>query len=269
MEIGIVGYGVVGRAAVEGFRNKGFKVYVNDVRGNLDTYNVCDKKTMVRTCDAIFVCVGTPMGKHGEIDLYQVNEAVDKLVFFAGNSHIEKKPVIIIKSTVVPGTTHRYVELYPHIKFGCNPEFMRQEHAEKDFLDPDRIVVGTESTRAKEVLTEIYAPWMRTPKLWTDFKTAELIKYLSNSFLVAKVAFACEMQKISKLIGCDPEVVMNGVVYDRRINKSHLNPLLGPISQNSPCLPKDLMALIQFLSNVGYESEMLNVILDNGVKKNE
>lgn len=270
MILGVVGYGYVGKAVTEVFRKLGFKVYVNDIDENKSAkafLDVCDKKTMVQKCDAIFVCVGTPEGLHGNIDLYQVNNVVDKLAFYSSNGRLTKKPLIIIKSTVVPGTTKTYAELHKHLLFAANPEFFRQESSVKDFQNPDRIVVGTESETAKELMSELYLPWTTTPKVYTDFCTAELIKYVSNAFLVMKVAFACEVQKISKLLGCNAETVMDAVTLDRRINKSHLNPSLGRIPADSPCLPKDLSALIEFLKCFKYDSHLLKVALENGVEQ--
>jgi UDPglucose 6-dehydrogenase len=271
MILGVVGYGYVGKAVVEGFRHQGFKVYVNDIDDNRSAkafIDVCDKKMMVQKCDAIFVCVGTPEGLHGNIDLYQVNNAVDKLAFYSSNGRVVKKPLIIIKSTVVPGTTKTYASLHKHLTFAVNPEFMTQMSAATDFLHPDRLVFGVETETVKNVLDDIYASWTVQPKMWVDFKTAELIKYLSNAALVLKVAFACEVQQISKLLECDAATVMNGVTFDKRINKSHLNPALGKIPAGSPCLPKDLSALIQFLRCFKYDSHLLQVALENGVEQN-
>jgi len=270
MILGVVGYGYVGKAVTEVFRELGFKVYVNDNDENVSAkafLDVCDKKTLVQKCDAIFVCVGTPEGLHGNIDLYQINSAVDKLAFYSSNGRITKKPLIIIKSTVVPGTTKTYAELHKHLLFAANPEFLRQASAIKDFRNPDRIVIGTESDKAKMLMSDLYLTWTTTPKVYTDFCTAELIKYVSNAFFVSKVAFACEVQNISKLLGCNAATVMDAVTLDRRINKSHLNPLLGRIPADSPCLPKDLSALIQFLRCFKYDSHLLQVILEDGVER--
>jgi len=267
-KIGIIGCGVVGRACVDGFRQKGYRVYINDIK-HVEDYNVIDKKRMVKDCEVIFICVPTPMGTRGQIDLADLNEVVDKLCFYASNGRLEKKPLLVIKSTVVPGTTRRYEELYKDVQFACVPEFLRAGHAFKDFMDPDRIVIGASTQVVRDKLGEIFAPWATTPKLFTDTTTAETIKYLSNAYLVLKVAYACETKRICDLLGVNPEVVMNGVVMDRRINKAHLNPVLGPIPSDSPCLPKDLSAFLSHLKGLGYESGLLRMAYLYGVDGNK
>lgn len=269
MNIGIVGAGIVGRACIEGFRQKGYKVYINDVR-HIENFDVVDKKQLVKFCDVIFICVPTPAGARGQIDLVDLNEVVDKLYFFASNGRLTKKPLIVIKSTVVPGTTKHYEEVYRDMQFACCPEFLRAEHALKDFLDPDRIVIGASTQIIRDKLAEVFAPWSNTPKLFCDPTTAEVIKYMSNAFLVLKVAYSCETKRICDLLGVNAEVVMDGITLDRRINKAHLNPLLGPIASDSPCLPKDLSALLSHLKELGYESSLLQMAFKFGVDvKNE
>ena len=254
----------MGRACIEGFRQKGYKVYVNDIR-HIEDYNVVDKKQIVKLAEVIFICTPTPAGTRGQIDLTDLNEIVDKLCFYASNGRIEKKPLIVIKSTVVPGTTRHYEETYRDMQFACCPEFLRQGHALKDFLDPDRIVIGASSQVVRDKLAEVFASWATTPKLFTDPTTAEAIKYLSNAFLVTKVAYATEIAAVCQLLGLNQQTVYDGIVLDRRINKSHLDPAKGPISLDSPCLPKDVSALCQHLRGMGSTSVFLESIKKRGI----
>jgi UDPglucose 6-dehydrogenase len=140
------------------------------------------------------------------------------------------------------------------------------KYALHDFLNPDRIVVGTSSTFAETKLRRLYGIW-KCPKFFTDATTAETIKYVSNAFFTTKVAFACEISNICKVLGVNAEEVMNVVSLDSRIGKSHLDPTLGKIPNNSACLPKDMSALIRFLEQKRYKSKFLKTVYETGVEK--
>lgn len=213
-------------------------------------------------CDVIFVCVPTPMKKDGSIDLSYVDSAVGALYEFKRE---ENNPIIVIKSTIVPETTQNLQEKYLGFRFAVNPEFMRMGSSLSDFLNPDRIVVGTEESTAKQILEKLYEEW-KCPKIFTNSKTAEMIKYTSNAFLTMKVAFACEIAEICNFLEIDSSAVMNAVGMDKRINHSHLNPVLGKILKNSACLPKDIMALIKYLQSKGYQSRFLEMVHKVGVE---
>jgi UDPglucose 6-dehydrogenase len=243
-KIGIIGYGVVGRAIAHGFKLNRNLVYINDIKPNIENFS---KKNLMALCDYIFICVPTPEN-NGKIDLSFITGVLKELSKYKGN------PIIIIKSTIVPGTTHKLEQIFP-FKFAVNPEFLRQEKAEKDFMDPSRIVIGASDRQVGKKVLTLFEKW-KCPKILTDPITAETIKYISNAFLTYKVAFACEVAHISKIIGVDAKEVMDVVCMDARINSSHLDPTLGPISIDSPCLPKDLISLITYLENKSYSSEL-------------
>lgn len=260
MIVGVVGFGVVGKTLTEVFRRKGYVVYVNDAKDIQNEENH-HKSFLKETCDVIFVCVPTPCDVHG-MDLSYVEKAVADL----NHQPTINNPVIAIKSTVTPGTTRRLQKKYPELKLVFNPEFLRQNYAINDFLYPSRILIGTDNLEYASPLLKAYASWKLTPKIVTDTVTAELVKLVSNALLVHKVAFASEIGKIAEVYGVNADSIMKYVVLDGRFHPSHLTPSLGKISSKSPCLPKDLTALIHDLESHGYESELLRSIRKTGIK---
>jgi len=263
MNIGVVGYGTVGKAVAQGFRIKSHIVYVNDIK-ELENEKSHDKEILMKECPVIFICIPTPPKRDGSINLRGVERVVEELSCHLHTTSSAR--VLVIKSTVIPGTTNRLSLRYPEFTFAVNPEFMRMKYALHDFLNPKRIVVGTGSIFARTTLRKLYRVW-KCPKLFTDPTTAETIKYVSNIFFTTKVAFACEVSNICKVLGVDAKEVMNAVSLDSRIGKSHLDPTLGKIPKNSACLPKDTSALIRFLERKGYESKLLKTVYETGVEK--
>jgi UDPglucose 6-dehydrogenase len=262
MIIGIVGYGVVGQAIGEGLRKKGHTIMINDVDAEK---SLCTKEELVTECDVIFICVDTPTNKRG-CDLSRVYEAFNNLHYHIAQKSREGAidlPVIAIKSTVIPGTTDSLFKMYPRVC--ANPEFMRALTAEDDFLRPDRIIVGAYSEEVKEVMSELYNGW-DTPLYITKPVVAELAKYLSNAFLVVKVAFSQEVKRICEMVHADPLNVMQLVCMDHRINDSHMNPVFGKIARDSACLPKDMMALIKQLEASGDTPYLLQSAYAMGVE---
>jgi len=263
MNIGVVGYGTVGKAVTQGFRKKGHLVYVNDIK-ELENEKSHNKEILMKECPVIFICVPTPPKEDDSIDLRGVERVVEELRRYSYTT--SSVTILVIKSTVIPGTTNRLSLKYPEFTFAVNPEFMRMKYALHDFLNPERIVVGTGSIFARTTLRRLYGIW-KCPKFFTDPTTAETIKYVSNVFFTTKVAFACEVLNICKVLGVDAKEVMNAVSLDSRIGKSHLDPTLGKIPKNSACLPKDTSALIRFLEQKGYESKFLKTVYETGVEK--
>jgi len=166
---------------------------------------------------------------------------------------------------VTPKTTKLLQLQYPRFKIAVNPEFLRVQSASKDFLDPDRIVIGAADEAVADKVAELYKKWT-CPIIITSPTTAELIKYLSNAFLVAKVAYACEIMRLCKHYDVDMLEVYRGVTFDNRIHPSHLNPLFGPITKDSHCLPKDLLALIKSLEDDELDTSFLQAVFNRGVQ---
>jgi len=215
-------------------------------------------KKAVKDALIVFIAVGTPPKDDGEADLTAI-EIVSKAIA----SNMDSYKLIVGKSTV-PVETGRWIEhtikinLKKGIKFdvASNPEFLREGTAIHDFLNPDRIVIGVSSKKAKDLLINLYKP-IRAPKIITDIKSAELIKHASNSFLATKVSYINAISKICELSGADVLKVAEGMGVDKRINRSFLDAGLG---FGGFCLPKDLDAFIRISEKLGYSFDLLKVV---------
>ena len=219
--------------------------------------------------DVTFIAVGTPSREDGSIDLKYVKEASKSI----GEALQEKEDyhVIVVKSTVLPGTTEEIVKpileeysgkkAFEDFGLAMNPEFLREGVALKDFLNPDRVVIGVEDAKTRGILDELYAP-INAPKLFTDIKTAEMIKYASNAFLATKISFANEIGNICKKLGIDSWRVFEGVGLDHRISPHFFKTGIG---WGGSCFPKDMRALIRKAEELGEEPLILKAV----VKVNE
>jgi UDPglucose 6-dehydrogenase len=176
---------------------------------------------------------------------------------------------------VLPGTCKKLNEKYnPKLRFSSNPEFLRANSAVEDFINPDRIVIGTCYPDVHMKLVELYQTF-RTKRafdyiVYTDSTTAEFIKYASNIFLAGKVAFALEMNRLAHILGADGILALKTVGRDSRIGLSHLDPSKGKIPIDSPCLPKDLRAFnrhLEDLKDFGAISEFLSKIEELSLEK--
>jgi UDPglucose 6-dehydrogenase len=206
----------------------------------------CDMSTAVRRADAVFIAVGTPERRgDGHADLTFVFEAASEIA-----GHLDGYTVVVNKSTVPVGTG-REVEAFiraarPDADFdvASNPEFLREGSAIEDFQRPDRVVVGCESARARDVMREIYRPLYinETPMLFTGRESAELIKYASNALLATKITFINEMADLCENAGADVKDVARGIGLDKRIGPKFLHA--GPGFGGS-CFPKDTLALLK------------------------
>ena len=255
--IGVVGDGVVGHATACAFLKRGFTVLVNDVKNQGNSYK--SKRELVSKCDVIFICVPTPTDSSGNCDTGTVYKAVKD---FANYS---KRPLnIAVKSTVPIGFVRGLEETWPDVNFASNPEFLRQEHAISDADKPDRIIIGANTLAIKALLLSIYMSF-ESERIITTSSNAEAIKLFSNAFLVLKVAFTNELYNVCVELGLTPEMVALGVALDKRIGRSHLDPLLGKIPHDSPCLPKDLEAFISFLKNKRLSSKLFEAAYEFGV----
>ena len=204
----------------------------------------------------VFICVGTPSLQDGSINLEYVKEAVENA---AKNMD---EGLIVIKSTVFPGTTEKIllpiVEKHSEkISIAMNPEFLREGKALHDFLHPDRIVIGIRDEKGERLLKELYKP-IDAPLLVTNPTVAELIKYASNAFLATKITFANEIGNLAKLLGVDVYEVMKGVAMDHRISPYFLNAGVG---FGGSCFPKDLKALRAGAKKLGYDMLLVDAVL--------
>lgn len=218
-----------------------------------------DLKNSVKQSKAIFIAVGTPSSRRGdgEADISFVIQAVKALA-----KHLPKDCIVINKSTVPVGTTRTVQDLIkqenPKAVFhmASNPEFLREGAAIKDFMQPDRIILGVETQKAKALMMQIYSDFSdrRVPILATTFETAELIKYASNSFLATKISFMNEMAAFCESVHADIEDLSKGMGLDTRIGEKFLQP--GP-GYGGSCFPKDTLALAKMAKEKGCTAQII------------
>ncbi len=203
-----------------------------------------------------FIAVGTPQGEDGSADLkyvYQVAREIGK--------SLNGYKVIVDKSTVPVGTAEAVTEIIrsqtkEEFDVVSNPEFLKQGAAVDDFLKPDRVVIGSNSQRATEIMQELYSPFLRTgnPVIIMDVKSAEMTKYAANSFLAVKISYANEIANICEKVGADAEMVRIGMCSDKRIGSQFLFPGLG---YGGSCFPKDVKALLKTAKDNGCGYEII------------
>lgn len=206
--------------------------------------------------EVVFNCVGTPQSEDGSADLSYVFAVVEAVVSFVN------KPIIFInKSTVPTGTARKCQELFKEkpVKVVSNPEFLKEGNAVYDFMHPDKIVVGTEDSEAREILKNVYLGLERSylKILETDWETAEIIKYANNSFLATKISFINEIANICDAVGGEIKTVAKALGMDYRISPKFLNAGLG---YGGCCFPKDIKALIFTAKEKGYSARLLEEV---------
>ena len=232
-------------------------ILANVSEGRLEFTN--DLNYAVKKSIACFIAVGTPSGDDGSCDLSFVLSVANDIG--KAMSECNEYKIIVDKSTVPVGT-HKLVE--EEIKKNykgefdvvSNPEFLKQGAAVDDFLKPDRVVIGSESEKAIDIMREIYNPFTRTgnPIIIMDIKSAEMTKYAANAFLATKISFANEMANISEKVGANADLVRIGMSSDKRIGNQFLFHGLG---YGGSCFPKDVQALIKTASDSGIDSDLL------------
>jgi UDPglucose 6-dehydrogenase len=224
-----------------------------------------DLKSAVLNTDVTFVAVGTPDAPDGGIDLRYVKSAAEEIgKALAGKGW----HTVVVKSTVVPGTTDSIVLPILEKKSGkkagggfglcMNPEFLREGKAIDDFMKPDRIVIGQLNEKSGKALVELYKGF-ECEKLVTDLRTAEMIKYASNAFLATKISFINEIANICEKVGTDVVDVAKGVGLDRRISPHFLQAGVG---YGGSCFPKDVKAIAEMGKREGYEPILLESVVE-------
>jgi UDPglucose 6-dehydrogenase len=211
-----------------------------------------DLAAAVKGADAVFIAVGTPSRRgDGHADLSYVFGAAEEIA-----RALTGYAVVVTKSTVPVGTGRRVAEIIrktrPEAQFDVvsNPEFLREGSAIQDFMRPDRVVIGAESERAKDVMRELYRPLYlsETPMIFTTIETAELTKYAANSFLATKISFINEVADLCEQLGADVQDVARGIGLDGRIGRKFLHA--GP-GYGGSCFPKDCLALVRTAQEAG------------------
>jgi UDPglucose 6-dehydrogenase len=258
-KIGIVGYGFVGKAVEYGFK-EGNEIYIYD-----KFMPMLPLAEVVEKSEVIFIGVPTPMSRaYTKIDLSIVNEVTAETVKLA--KKLKKKPIIVLKSTIVPGTTRRLIKelKYPRIAF--NPEFLTEANYLEDFVNADRIVIGADNNEVKQWVVDLYrATFPKTPIFETDPTTAEVVKYMANTYLATKVIFANEMADLCEKLGVRYDEMKKMVVADHRIYDSHLD-ITATKGFGGKCFPKDTVALLGLAKELGVDLAVINASWKKNLK---
>ena len=249
MKIGIIGNGFVGSAIMHGFILHADDIMIYDLDPKRSTHSM---KVLVNKSDVIFICVPTPMFESGECDLSIVKSVCKELSKY---ECIDEK-VVVIKSTVVPGTAESLANKYPNMNFVFNPEFLTERKARLDFINTSRIILGSNNSLANDIVEKLYRlrfPYTKIIK--TDFGTAQLIKYMANCFFATKVSFMNEMYQVCGAIDGDWDTALEGFITDGRIGNSHIDVPGhdGDFGFGGKCFPKDLNAMIKRAEELGID----------------
>lgn len=231
-KVGIIGNGFVGESQAFAFSPIA-EVRIYDINP-LKTTHTLDE---VHQCDFIFVCVPTPMKSTGEQDISYVETVFEQS---------KSGPIYIIKSTILPGTTKLLQSKYPEINIIFNPEFLTERTAKLDMLTQARIILGGDNELTKRVQLLYSSRFMNRHFILTDSTTAELIKYMNNSFFATKVSIMNEFYRLSQVIGANWSDALYGFAADGRIGDSHLH-VPGPdgrLGYGGTCFPKDVNAIV-------------------------
>lgn len=236
------------------------KIFVRNLKeGRL--HFTSNLKEGIKGAKILFLALPTPPGEDGSADLRYVLGVAKDL-----GKIIEDYVVIVDKSTVPVGTAEKVFQAVKEnskVDFDVvsNPEFLREGVAVEDFMKPDRVVIGTNSERAKKLMNELYGPFVRSgnPLIYMDLRSAELTKYAANSFLATKISFMNEIAQLCERLGADVDMVRLGIGSDARIGKRFLFPGIG---YGGSCFPKDVQALVKSSSEVGYEFQILNAVME-------
>jgi UDPglucose 6-dehydrogenase len=286
MHIAIIGTGYVGLVAGTCFADSGNDVVCVDIdarkiaqlqQGEVPIYepgleelirkNTRDRRLSFTTelapavarSQVVFIAVGTPEGESGEADLQYVLSAAEQV-----GRAMRQYTVVVDKSTVPVGTADKVREVLSRVtevEFDVvsNPEFLKEGAALDDFLKPDRVVIGAESERARKVMGQLYAPFVRTenPILYMDTRSAELTKYAANAMLATRISFMNDMAALCERVGADVDFVRKGMGADKRIGYPFLFPGVG---YGGSCFPKDVKALVAKGREQGLELDLLRAV---------
>ncbi len=304
MDISVIGAGYVGCSTGASLANNNHNVYIIDqisdkldlikkgcspvyepglsslLKKNLSRIITTSNLSLaVRNSEVVIIAVGTP-SKNGSIDLSSVRQVAEEIGACLKNQEFGYK-VIVVKSTVLPGTTMDIVQRMilgishkdsSQIGFCMNPEFLRVGHAVEDVQNPDRIILGVTDAKVTQIMREVYSQFDSKHFIVTNPTTSEMIKYTANSYLALNISYANQISRVcEKLEGVDSEEVFKGVFWDRRISPIYKDErIFPPITTylsagcgfGGSCFPKDVEAFTSFARNLGLESPLLESILE-------
>lgn len=254
--IGVIGKGFVGSAVAAGFSAaSGFeseiRVFDIDPKKSLNTLD-----EVVNKSDFLFISVPTPASQDGSINL----KILQDCLMSVQEALTENNPVVLIRSTIVPGSTSFFQKQFPNLRLVFNPEFLTERNALFDFISQQRFILGGHPKDIAPVRELLLARFGKTANIIeTSFETAELIKYMCNTFFATKVSFMNEMYLVSNRIGADWDLVREGFLRDGRVGVSHTNVPGhdGKLGFGGHCFPKDIQAMIHFSKSIGIETHTL------------
>ena len=300
MNIAIVGTGYVGLVSGACFAEMGVDVTCVDIdgakierlkQGEIPIYEPGLKEIVRRNAKAgrlhfstslaevldnvevVFSAVGTPPGEDGSADIRYVLDVAREF-----GRNIKDYKLLVTKSTVPVGTAEKVRQAVEEelrkrgveipFDIASNPEFLKEGAAIKDFMTPDRVVVGTDNAQARKVMARLYKPFMLSGEriLFTDIPSAEMIKYAANSMLATRISFMNDIANLCELVGADVNMVRKGIGSDTRIGKKFLYPGIG---YGGSCFPKDVKALIQTASEHGYDLKVLKAVEEVNERQKE
>lgn len=264
MKIGIIGRGFVGSAINNGFScdpNYQAEIRIYDINPKLSSHSL---EETVNQSQIIFLSVPTPSNTDGSINLEIVDDILSRI-----NKIIKVRNIILLKSTVIPGSTEIFLNKYKKLNIVFNPEFLTEKNANEDFLNQSRIILGGDKNDT-EIVAQLYR-WRfqnKIPIVQTNFQTAELIKYMNNTFLATKVSFMNEMFLIANKINADWDKAIEGFTLDNRVGLSHVNVPGhdGKFGFGGSCFPKDIQALIKFSKDLDIDTKVLQAAWSTNLK---
>ena len=258
MSIGIIGQGFVGTAVNEGLA-KHYKIETYDIA----KASTCESiEELAIKSDIIFVCLPTPMRENGECYLGILEEVINDL------NTTNKCKTIVVKSTIPPGTTEKFNEIYKNIDIVFNPEFLTEANSIEDFKNQNRIIVGGPRPASTKVVRLFKKVFPKVPIIKTGSTHAEMVKYITNCFLATKVSFANEIFKLCEQLDLDYDKVIEYAKFDDRLGYSHWD-VPGPDGDfgfGGHCFPKDMNALIYLGNIMGVDLKVIQSAIETNDK---
>ena len=266
MKIGVIGQGYVGSAIKIGLESYYDLETYDKYSEEKSTMQLAD---MVESCEVIFVCVPTPMNKNGSCNIDVVEGVIKQINKLLTDWKSDKKPIVVIKSTVPPGTTEKLHKKFKNVNVIFNPEFLTEANFIDDFKNQTRIILGG-TRKGTNKLRQIYSKVFPTAHIIKTHSTiAELVKYMTNSYLATKVSFANEMYQICEKFDMDYDKVVEYATLDERLGVTHWS-VPGPdgdLGFGGHCLPKDLSALIEVADDLDVDVLRSTQRTNNKVRK--
>jgi len=264
--IGIIGQGFVGNAVYQKFKN-----YYDVLTYDLDeSKSNSDVNEIIYKCENIFVCLPTPMNNDGSCNINIVEQVLTGIDLTTDN--LETQRNIIIKSTIPPGTTAKWNRRFESLNIVFNPEFLTEANAVSDYENQDRIILGGVRPATTELKTIFSKVFPKAHIIKTDSTHAEMVKYLTNTFLATKVSFANEMYSLCNQLNIDYDKVVEYATLDDRLGKSHWN-VPGPDGDfgfGGHCFPKDLAAILHLSEKLNTMNNVLCAVQEtnNNIRRN-